>query len=111
MPTVVDKMARHLETIPHGRKFSGADFVQLLTDSGIARSSMPGMMRCLRDRNLIVPTGDVIPTKRGGRSSTVYIRTVPLYTEPLETFKHVKVKMKKSAFGDLVKSQLVARHV
>ena len=110
MPRLIDAMIRHLETIPHGRKFSGTDFVQLLTDSGIARSSMPGMMRCLRDRGLIVPTGDVIPTKRGGRSSTVYIRTVPLYTEQMETFKHVKVKMKKSAFGDLVRSQLVARH-
>ncbi len=111
MPRLIDAMIRHLETIPHGTRFYSADFLPVLENFGYTAASLSGTMSLLRTKGLIVSVG-TIKKPTGGRPWIIWTRTAGSSVEPFEKmdkFKPTK-KLKKSEFGDLVRSQLVARH-
>jgi hypothetical protein len=105
MPRLIDKMIRHLDTIPHGTRFFALDFLPVLEKCGSKRDCLSGMIALMLKRGLIVEYGRVRKLE-GGRPQIIWMRTAPAYVEPVKVEKFKPVKLKKSAFGDLVRSQL-----
>ena len=104
MTTLLQKVIRHLYTVPHGEEFTSDIFWPVFVLHGANRTGMSGLMRCMVNKGLIIHTGGLRPVVRGGRASVIYQRT------PIYVARPVRVRVVDNPFGALVRSQLVARH-
>ena len=104
MTTLLQKVIRHLYTVPHGEEFTSDIFWPVFVLHGANRTGMSGLMRCMVNKGLIIHTGGLRPVVRGGRASVIYQRT------PIYVARPVRVRVVNNPFGALVRSQLVARH-